>query len=95
MFKVTDAATAFVADELDRLETPARVVRFCLATDGLHMRLSNAQSGDTQFVHQGRTVFVVDDDLAERLAGRTLDVKETADGVKLSLGEPRPGTVDA
>lgn len=95
MFNVTDAAAAFVADELDRLESPARVVRFCLATDGLHLRLSNAQSGDKRFAHRGRTVFVVDDDLAQRLTRRTLDVKQTADGRKLSLGEPEQGIVGA
>jgi hypothetical protein len=87
MFKVTDAAVALVAGELDRRKTPAKVVRFCHDTEGLHMRLSNAHPGDKSFAHQGRTVFVVDDDLAKRLNSRTLGVKKTADGNKLSLGD--------
>jgi len=84
-----------MADELDRLETPARVIRFCHDTAGLHLRLSNAQPGDKSFGQRGRTVFVVDDDLAQRLTGRTLDVKDTVDGKKLALGEPRQNTADA
>ncbi len=87
MFKVTDAAVALVAEELNRLDAPARVVRFYHNSDGLHLRLSETHPGDKSFTHQDRTVFVVDEDLAHRLNGRTLDVKETSDGMKLTLGD--------
>jgi len=40
------------------------------------------------------TVLVVDDDLARRLSGHTLDVKETADRMKLSLAHPDRDTVE-
>ena len=95
MFALTGAAVAFVAEELDRRETPARVVRFCRDREGLHLRLSDAQPGDKSFAHCGRTVFVVDDDLAQRLTGRTLGVKDTVHGMKLSLGEPDPNKAEA
>jgi hypothetical protein len=95
MFKVTDDAVALVAEELDRRETPARVVRFCHDTEGLHMRLSNAHPGDKSFAHKGRTVFVVDDDLAQRLDSRTLGVKKTAGGNKLSLRDLSPSAAEA
>ena len=94
MFKVTDAALALVAEELDRRDTPARVVRFLHDTRGLHLRLSDARPGDKRFAHRDRTVFVVDEDRARRLTGRTLDVKETADRMKLSLGQPGGDTVE-
>lgn len=87
MLTLTDNAVAFIAEELDRRKTPARVVRFCRDSHGLHLRLSNLKPGDKSFAHRGRTVFVVDDDLAQRLTGRTLGVKTTLDGTKLSLGE--------
>jgi hypothetical protein len=87
MFNVTDAATAFMAEELDRRETPARVIRFWHDTHGLHLRLSDVHPDDKSFAHHGRTVFVVDEDLAQRLAGRKLDLKHTVDGTKLALAE--------
>ena len=95
MFKVTDAALALVAEELNRRENPAKVVRFCADTRGLHLRLSNARQGDKRFAHRDRTVFVVDERLARRLTGRTLDVKETPDRMKLSLGDSGRHSLEA
>ena len=63
--------------------------------EGLHLRLSDARPGDRSFGLRGRTIFVVDDDLAQRLTGRKLDVKETQGGTKLSLGEPVEDTIEA
>lgn len=87
MFEVTDAAKRLMAGELDRLEKPTSVIRFYHDSEGLHLRLSAAQPRDTSFDLRGRTVFVVDDNLAQRLTDRTLDVKQTEGGVKLSLGD--------
>ncbi|MBI4582343.1 MAG: hypothetical protein HY718_21795 [Planctomycetes bacterium] len=95
MFKVTDAAVARLAEELNRLETPdGRVIRFCHDTAGLHLRLSSVQPGDKEFAHQGRTVLVVDGDLDQRLTDRRLGIKETAEGTKLSLAEPDEEAVE-
>ncbi len=86
MFKVSDAATLRLAEELERLKVPdEKVVRFCVDTAGLHLRLSYVRDGDTEFAHAGRTVLVVDDDLAQRLTSRTLEVRQTPSGTKLSL----------
>lgn len=94
MFTLTDAAVAFVAEELDRRDSAARVVRFCHDTEGLHLRLSKADPADKRFAYRGRTVFVIDDDLAQRLTDRTLDIKETAGGTKLSLSDPNRKDLD-
>ncbi len=86
MFKVSDAAAVRLAEKLERLEAPCeKVVRFCVDREGLHLRLSKVRPGDTQFAHEGKTVLVVDDDLFQRLASRTLDVKRTEAGDRLSL----------
>ncbi len=86
MFKVSDAAAIRLAEELERLEAPdEKVIRFWVDRGGLHLRLSKVRDGDTEFACGGRTVLVVDDDMAERLTSRTLDVKQTATGTKVSL----------
>lgn len=85
MFQVSDAAIALMAGELDKRNTPARVIRFYHNTQGLHLRLSEVGPGDKSFGQGGRTVFVVDDDLAQRLNGQRLDLKHTVDGTKLAL----------
>jgi len=88
MFKVTDAAAARLAAELERLEIPDRkVIRFCRDDEGMHLRVSELHPGDKGFAHAGRTVLVVEERLVERLSRRTLDTRETADGTKLFLAE--------
>jgi hypothetical protein len=85
MLQVTDAAITLMACELDRRETSTKVVRFCRNTEGLHLRLSKLRPGDQRFGRGDRTVIVVDDNLAQRLTGRKLDLKHTAGGTKLAL----------
>ena len=94
MFNVTEPAAAFMADELSRRETSAKVIRFWHDKRGLHLRLSQPHPDDHSFTYRGRTVFVVDEDLAARLAGRTLDLKHTVGGTKLALTELSPGGND-
>jgi hypothetical protein len=89
VFKLTDAAAAFLADKLESLHSPSRVVRLSRNTDGLHLRLSDSRPGDQSFSYGDRTVFVVDDNLSQRLTTRTMDVRNTPDGVKLSLKGPQ------
>lgn len=85
MFNVTEAATAFMAEELDRRENAARVIRFWHDTHGLHLRLSDIRPDDKSFAYHGRTVFVLCEDLAHRLEGRELDLKTTVEGARLVL----------
>lgn len=88
MFNVTNAAVARLAEELGRLElSDSRVVRFCRKDDGMHLRLSEALPEDRGFSHDGKVVLVVDGPLAQRLASRTLGIKETSKGAKLSLAQ--------
>lgn len=86
MFHVTNAAMVRLAQELCRLELPERrVIRFCRKQDGMHLRLSEAQPDDRGFVHDGKTVLVVEASLARQLTRRTLDLAETPAGSKLRL----------
>jgi hypothetical protein len=91
MLNVTDAAMSFMAEELDRTDNAARVIRMYHNTEGLHLRLSEVHPGDRSFATGERTIFVVDADLAERLIGRTLDVKAGFLGRKLSFTGQHPG----
>ncbi len=86
MFNVTYAAVARLAQELSRLEQPdQKVIRFCRSDDRMHLRLGEVQPGDQGFAHGGRIVFVVEPSLARQLSQRTLDIKRSSGGTKLSL----------
>ena len=58
----------------------ARIVR----RDGrLKLRRGRRRRGDEVFVHEGRTVLLLDQHICEHLQGRILDVRDTQDGPRL------------
>lgn len=58
-------------------------VRIVCRKGRIKLRRSTQQSGDEVFEHDGRTVLLLDEDVAAQLEGRTLDVRKTQDGPRL------------
>jgi Fe-S cluster assembly iron-binding protein IscA len=83
MLTLTDAATEHIANLLDETDTPDdTAIRLVASEEGLAMVADNAKPEDTTFDHDGKTVLVMDQQVADALDGRTLDVAETDEGNK-------------
>jgi Fe-S cluster assembly iron-binding protein IscA len=77
MLTMTEAAGAQLIQMLDDAEAPEGVaIRFVHEDEDVALRLDQPKDGDTTLDHEGRTVLVLDPQLAELLADRTLDVQE-------------------
>ncbi len=102
MFALSEAAAAFLSEELAEAEAPDdAVVRLLIEekpVDGrkqpspvegeeqrLTLQVDKVRPGDATFDHGGRTVLVVNEQISELLADKTLDVKDTDEGPKLAL----------
>jgi len=82
MLTVTDAAAARLAEFLDAENCPQEIaIRFVVDGQALAMRPDRERPGDTTYAHQGRTVLLLDREMAELLANETLDM----DGERLVL----------
>ena len=82
MLKVTSTAIARLSKQLAEYpdDIAARVVR---REGRMKLRPDTALPGDETFVHNGRTVLLLDRKLAKRLARKTLDVHQTENGPRL------------
>lgn len=88
MLTLTDAAGAHLTQVLMNANAAAETaVRFISEADRLVPKLDNQRPGDTTFDHDGKTVLVLDTDVADTLANRTLDVTDTNAGPRLYLRE--------
>jgi hypothetical protein len=86
MFTVTKAAGLRLAQKLAAKHADAQMVLRFLRTDrGWKLELDEPLPGDIAFVHEGRTVLVLDGEVAKSLANRTLDVRSTHAGLRLAL----------
>lgn len=86
MLTITEPASAHLRKLLDDANAPDEAaVRFIMGQQGLSLKMDNQQPGDQIFEHNGRTVLLLDDQLSNLLADRTLDVKETERGTMLAL----------
>ena len=86
MLNVTDAATAYLSELLSAAEAPAGVaVRFVYESQGFQMQTGSEQPGDATFDHEGRTVLVMEEQVANLLADRTLDIHDAGTRPRLVL----------
>jgi Fe-S cluster assembly iron-binding protein IscA len=87
MFTVTEAAGAYLTQLLDKSTiADDAAVRIVPSTQGdLRLRLDTLRSDDTMFEHEGRTVLVIDTQIAQRLVESTLDVEDAEEGFKFVL----------
>ena len=91
MLTLTNAAGAHLARKLARAEAAADVaIRFIPKEHGRKrrrwgLRLDTLHPGDETFVHDGKMVLVLDEAVSELLTEKTLDVKHSAAGPRLTL----------
>ncbi len=86
MLKVTEAASHYLNDMLVRVQAPSdAAVRIVPKVDGggLATTIDQERDGDQHFDCDGRTVLVLDNDIATALSDQTLDVGE--DGKRLMI----------
>lgn len=77
MLNVTQAASHYLSDMLVRSHAPAEAaVRIVPKAEGggLVTKIDQERDGDQHFDCDGRTVLVLDPDIATRLSEQTLDV---------------------
>lgn len=86
MLTITATAGAYLSEMLADVEAWEDIVmRIALEADGLVIEEDLPRPGDAQFAYAGRTVLVLDDQLAQAFATYTLDVEDTEDGPALTL----------
>jgi Fe-S cluster assembly iron-binding protein IscA len=86
MLTVTDAATERIAQLLDDQGVPDETaVRLVYHQQGIALQQDTEREGDTTFEHEGRTVLLLDNEVANLLSEGTLDV----DGENLTLRHPK------
>jgi len=79
MLNVTKAASEYLNDMLTRMKAPSEAaVRIVPKTDGggLITKIDQERDGDEHFDCEGRTVLVLDPQVATALSRQTLDVAE-------------------
>lgn len=94
MLDVTKAALERMAHRLARKGIAnGAALRFKRREGGWTLCLDREAPGDTAFAHDGRTVLVLDADVAQAMADMTLDAKDTGQRSRLKLcrNEPRGG----
>lgn len=86
MLTVTDSAGDHLVGLLENANAPDdAAVRLVMAEGGLGMRADKPRPEDITFEHDGRTVLVAAQDVADALDGRTLDTTKTDKGTGLTL----------
>jgi hypothetical protein len=86
MLTVTESAGAHLSSLLNEAEAPEDVaVRFVLEGQGLAMALDNERPEDEKFDHEGKTILLLDNQISELLADKTLDIEMAEDGPQLAL----------
>jgi Fe-S cluster assembly iron-binding protein IscA len=86
MLTVSETAGAYLATMLTEAETPAEkevAMRIYLRDGHLAMNLDEPRTQDAKFDHQGVTVLVIEEELAQELDGKTLDVGSDEKGTGL------------
>jgi Fe-S cluster assembly iron-binding protein IscA len=75
MLNVTAAARGYLNDLLEQADAPPEcAVRILVESGKLSAAIDRERDGDSTFAHEGNTVLVLDQEVADVLVGRTLDV---------------------
>lgn len=86
MLTMTEAAGAHLSGLLGQVEAPDEAaVRIVIQEQGLSLQLDTVKPGDETFEHEGHTVLVLDQQVAEAMAERTLDVEEVEGDARLAI----------
>lgn len=80
-FCVTEAARDELIDMLERVDAPDhRAARFVVRGDRLKLTIDRRRTGDVKVDHAGRTVLVLDAQVANLLNGQQLDKADLGAG---------------
>ena len=86
MLTVTVVARDRLASKLARRKATEDVaMRFTRRAGGWRLRLGRAGPADTAFIHEGRTVLLLDSVVSQAMTNMTLDVRNTEAGPRLTL----------
>lgn len=86
MLSVTEPAGAHLEKLLDEAEAPdGAAARFIASDQGLTLQLDHPKPEDEIHQHDGRTVLLLNQQIAELLSDKTLDLQQTEQGPSLAL----------
>jgi hypothetical protein len=92
MFTVSETATAHLAQMLTSVKAPGEAaVRLVAQEQGLTLELDIEREGDTTFSHEGKTVLLLDAQVAGFLEDSTLSIEQSPEGPQLTLA---PGSTE-
>jgi Fe-S cluster assembly iron-binding protein IscA len=80
MIQVTERARETFKNKLELIERPDVMLRLGRMDSGLGVFPDTLKDDDQIIEHDGRVVLVIDHEVSETLADRTIDVEEHADG---------------
>lgn len=81
MLSVTDAACEHFAQMLDQANAPEGTsIRLVAKEEGLGIQPDSSREGDSTYDHDGRTVLVVEERIAQGLGEHTIDVEGQTEG---------------
>jgi len=86
MLTVTGMAAQYLYETLSRKEEGApAALRVVYSEEGYQLTLDDPKEGDQVFEHEGENYLLVDSAVGEALSDATLDVQESAQGMRLTL----------
>jgi Fe-S cluster assembly iron-binding protein IscA len=87
MLTITEAAGTYLTQILHNAEPPqnATIRMVPVQTGNLALQFDSTRPGDTTFDHNGKTVLILDEQVAQTLVNSTLDVQQADQGAKLVL----------
>ncbi|MEX0653322.1 MAG: hypothetical protein WD534_01340 [Phycisphaeraceae bacterium] len=86
MLIMTQSAAEHLEQLLAEADAPeGAAARFVAGPEGLSLHLDQQRPGDETYEHDGRTILLIDEQIADLLAERTLDLETTDDGPALTL----------
>jgi Fe-S cluster assembly iron-binding protein IscA len=87
MLTITEAAGIYLTQILNDAEPPEdATIRIIPGQTGkLALQFDSTRPGDTTFDHNGKTVLILDEQVAQTLVNSTLDVQQADKGAKLVL----------
>lgn len=86
MLSVTEPASSHLEKLLDKAQAPdGAAARFVASEEGLTLQLDHPKPEDETHEHEGRTILLLDQQVAELLSDKTLDLQDTEQGPSLAL----------
>ena len=86
MLSITEPAAEHLSKLLNEADAPeGSAARFVASQEGLSLQVDSPQADDKTVEHQGKTLLIMDSQVAELLDDKTLELEETEDGPTLTV----------